>query len=236
MEFFCYVAFLGSFFISKTPHFDWSKCVRLWWCAERGHHRASGRNLDTKTIFVSLVFCFLLSNLKESEKICAEQHAGKLIPCWVKKPKIQGSRPIWSLTHAFTSCWPPMLQSSLRRRLIMSSFQWQRLLCLSSNRHPWWSSAILATASTWPAAWCIAEPVLILIFEVFWHFWLFYPAASNSIHPSGISNFPEFPGKSFLGSTPSTIQSANSWEWHRDGYTLDFCNLQLSFWPNFLFA
>ena len=67
-------------------------------------------------------------------------------------------------------------------------------------------------------------------------FWLFYPAASNSIHPSGISNFPEFPVKSFLGSTPSTIQSANWWEWHRDGYTLDFCNLQLSFWPNFLFA
>ena len=68
----------------------------------------------------------------------------------------QGSKPTWCHTHASTSCWPPMHQSSLQRRHTMSSCPWQRSPCLSSSQPPWWWSAILATASTWPAAWCTA--------------------------------------------------------------------------------
>ena len=112
--------------------------------------------------FDSLVFCFVLSNLQGVIKeMCWTAYQQST--CCIKRCKIQGSRPIWCLTHAFTSCWPPMLQSSLRRRLTMSSFPWQRLLCLSSNQHLWWSNVILAMASTWPAAWCTAEPLLSFI-------------------------------------------------------------------------
>ena len=68
----------------------------------------------------------------------------------------QGSRPTWCHIHASTSCWPPMHQLSLQRRHTMSSCPWQRSPCLSSSQPPWWWSVILATASTWPAAWCTA--------------------------------------------------------------------------------
>ena len=67
----------------------------------------------------------------------------------------RGSKPTWCHTHASTSCWPPMHQSSLQRRHTMSSCPWQRSPCLSSSQPLWWWSVILATASTWPAAWCI---------------------------------------------------------------------------------
>ena len=50
----------------------------------------------------------------------------------------QGSRQIWCLIRASTSCWPPMLRSSLRRRPIMSSSLWQRSPCLSLSQLPWW--------------------------------------------------------------------------------------------------
>ena len=68
----------------------------------------------------------------------------------------QGSKPTWCHTHASTSCWPPMHQSSQQRRHTMSSCPWQRSPCLSSSQPPWWWSVILATASTWHAAWCTA--------------------------------------------------------------------------------
>jgi len=120
--------------------------------------------------FSYIVFCFVLSNLQGviHRRCISHVLSSQQIACWVKRCKIQGSRPIWCLTRAFTSCWPPMLQSSLRKRLTMSSFPWQRLLCLSSNPHPWWSNVILATASTWPAAWCTAEPLLLFSLKAFW--------------------------------------------------------------------
>ena len=58
-------------------------------------------------------------------------------------------------THASTSCWPPMLQWSLRRKPIMNSSLWRKSPCPSSSLLPWWWSAIHVTASTWHAAWCI---------------------------------------------------------------------------------
>ena len=78
-----------------------------------------------------------------------------LTACFHTSP--QGSRQIWCRTHAFTSCWPRMRQSSQQRRRIMSSSQWQKSPCLSLNQLQWWWSVILATANTWPAAWCIVE-------------------------------------------------------------------------------
>ena len=78
-----------------------------------------------------------------------------LTACFHTSP--QGSRQIWSRIHAFTSCWPRMRQSSQQRRRIMSSSQWQKSPCLSLNQLQWWWSVILATANTWPAAWCIVE-------------------------------------------------------------------------------
>ena len=120
--------------------------------------------------FPSVLLCAFKSARSHTPEMhisCVEQRTRKS-DCCAKWCKIQGSRPIWCLTRAFTSCWPPMLQSSLRKRLTMSSFPWQRLLCLSSNPHPWWSNVILATASTWPAAWCTAEPLLLFSLNAFW--------------------------------------------------------------------
>ena len=61
----------------------------------------------------------------------------------ISGPWRRGSRPIWSHIRASTSCWPPMLRSSLRRRPIMSSSLWQRSPCLSLSQLPWW----------WPGGW-----------------------------------------------------------------------------------
>ena len=71
-----------------------------------------------------------------------------------------GSKPIWFHIRASTSCWPPMLQSSPRRRHTMSSFLWQRSPCPCSNQPRWWWSVTPATASTWLAAWCTVETQL----------------------------------------------------------------------------
>ena len=77
-------------------------------------------------------------------------------------PKQTYTEPIWTgclcarcPTHASTSCWPPMLQWSLRRKPIMNSSLWRKSPCPSSSLLPWWWSAIHVTASTWHAAWCI---------------------------------------------------------------------------------
>ena len=187
-----------------------------------------------QNFFDFLVFCFVLSNLQRVIKeMCWTAYQQST--CCIKRCKIQGSRPIWCLTHAFTSCWPPMLQSSLRRRLTMSSCPWQRLLCLSSNPHPWWLSAILAMASTWPAAWCTAEPVLSFIFKFFR---LNYQLVLHSKTP--FHCFLELHVQKFYGvQTPSKVQNKRqNWPFaHR--HTLDFCdfcNSQLSFGPCFLFA
>merc|ERR1711994_481947 len=67
------------------------------------------------------------------------------------------SRPTWCPTHVSISLWLPMLQSSLLRRLTMSSSQLLRSPTLALSQPTSWSSVTHGTASTWPAACCTVE-------------------------------------------------------------------------------
>ena len=146
-------------------------CAHVEW-SNFQHRSAQGfdgaLNVDiTECLDLNSSLMFVVNSTKQT---CLVGFAGFFLrsftPCRCMN-NLAGSRPISSHIRVSTSCWPPMLRSSLQRRPIMSSSPWQRSPCLSSSQHRWWSSAIHATANTWPAAWCTAESRLEFLVAFF---------------------------------------------------------------------